>query len=109
MEKEMSPQQRYALTQVNIYQQQIQVMIAQRQQLELQLKEIEIASEELKKEEAKEVYKAIGPALIRKKKEAVVKDLKEAKDKLETRIKTIKSQEKKLADKIKELSSKLEA
>jgi prefoldin beta subunit len=109
MEKEMSPQQRYALTQVNIYQQQMQVMISQRQQLELQLKEIEIASEELKKEDADEVYKAIGPALIKKKKTAVVKDLKEAREKLETRIKTIKSQEKKLTDKMKELSSKLEA
>jgi prefoldin beta subunit len=104
----MSPQQKYALTQVNIYQQQIQVMIAQRQQLELQLREIEVAHEELKKEEAKEVYKAIGPALIKKKKEAVIKDLDEAKQKIETRIKTIKSQEKKLGNKIKELSSKLE-
>lgn len=109
MEKEMSPQQRYALTQVNIYQQQMQVMIAQRQQLELQLKEIEVAHGELKTEEAKEVYKAIGPALIKKKKESVMNDLQEAKQKLETRIKTIKSQEKKLGDKIKELSTKLEA
>ena len=105
--KELNPQQRYALTQVNIYQQQMQVLIAQRQQLELQLKEIEAALSELEKEDAEEVYKAIGPALVKKKKSDVVKDLEEAKEKLEIRIKTIRSQEKKLNDKIKELSSKL--
>jgi prefoldin beta subunit len=109
MAKELSPQQKYALTQANIYQQQMQVMMSQRQQLELQLKEIEVALEELGKEKATEVFKAIGPALIKKPKSSVVKDLKEAKEKLETRVKTFESREKKLADKIKELSSKLEA
>lgn len=108
MNKEMSPQQRYALTQANIYQQQMQVLIGQRQQIELQLKEIEVAHEELKKEKVDEVYKAIGPALIKKKKDDVLLDLMDAKEKLDTRIKTIKSQEKKLGDKLKELSSKLE-
>ncbi|MBR9680363.1 MAG: prefoldin subunit beta [Candidatus Altiarchaeota archaeon] len=108
MNKEMSPQQKYALTQVNIYQQQMQVLISQRQQVELQLKEIEVAHEELEKEKIDEVYKAIGPALIKKKKVDVLKDLIDAKEKLNTRIMTIKSQEKKLGDKMKELSSKLE-
>ena len=107
MEKEMSPQKRYALTQVNIYQQQMQVLINQRQQLDLQLKELEVAYEELQKEDAKEVFKAIGPALIKKSKEDVLKDLAEAKEKVNTRIATIKSQEKKLNEKIKELSAKL--
>ena len=107
MEKEMSPQQRYALTQINIYQQQMQVLISQRQQLELQLKELEVAEEELKKEQVEEVFKAIGPALIKKKKEDVLKDLEEAKQKVETRMASIKAQEKKLNDKIKELSAKL--
>lgn len=107
MKEELSPQQRHALTQVNIYQQQIQVLMAQRQQMEMQLKEIEVAHEELQKEEIAEVYKAIGPALIKKKKEAVVEDLEEAKKKIKTRIQTIKSQEKKLRDKMKELSTKL--
>lgn len=108
MDKEMSPQQRYALTQANVYQQQMQVLVSQRQQLELQLKEIEVALEELDKEEAEEVYKAIGPALIKKGKGDVVKDLEEAREKLTQRIETMKGQEKKLTGKIKELSSKLE-
>ncbi len=107
MDKEMSPQQKHALTQVNGYQQQIQILISQRQQMELQLKEIDLSYEELKKESATEVYKAIGPALVKKKKEDVLIDLKEARDKVELRIKTIKSQEKRLSNKIKELSSKL--
>ncbi len=107
MEEKMSPQQRYALTQVNIYQQQMQVLISQRQQIELQLKELEVAREELEKEQVDEVFKAIGPALIKKKKADVLRDLEEAKQKLETRIASIKSQEKKLNDKIKELSAKL--
>lgn len=109
MNKEMSPQQRYALTQVNVYQQQIQILISQRQQLELQLKEIDVAKTELENETIEKVYKAIGPALIKKKRVDVIKDLEEAKEKIEVRIKTIKSQEKKLGDKMKELSAKLEA
>ncbi|MBR9689761.1 MAG: prefoldin subunit beta [Candidatus Altiarchaeota archaeon] len=109
MNKEMSPQQRYAMTQVNVYQQQMQILISQRQQLELQKKEIEVSYEELEKEDAKEVYKAIGPALIKKKKADVLLDLKDAKEKVETRIKLIKGQEKKLGDKMKELSAKMEA
>ena len=108
MNEELTPQQRHALTQVNVYQQQIQVIISQRQQMEMQLKEIEVAHSELQKEEVAEVYKAIGPALIKKKKAAVVKDLKKAKEKIETRIKTLKSQETKIRDKMKELSTKLE-
>ena len=107
MVKDMSPQQRHALTQLSINQQQLQVLVAQRQQLELQLKEIEAAMDELKKEEAEHVYKAIGPALIKKKREDVIKDLEEAREKLGLRIKTVKSSEKKLTEKIKELSSKL--
>jgi prefoldin beta subunit len=106
-EKEMSPQQRHALTQMNVYQQQMQILISQRQQMEIQMKEIETAVDELKKETAEEVFKAIGPALIKKKKEAVVKDLADAKDKIETRIAAIKSQEKRMSEKMKELSSKL--
>ncbi len=104
---DMSPQQKHALTQLSINQQQLQVLIAQRQQLEVQLKEIEAAIDELKKEKEEYVYKAIGPALVRKKRESVLKDLEEAKEKLDLRIRTVKSSEKKLTEKIKELSEKL--
>jgi len=106
---ELSPQQKHAITQANIYQQQLQIMMSQRQQIELQIKEAELAIEELGKEKETFVFKAIGPALIKKKKEEVVEDLKETITKLNTRLKTLQSQEKKLSNKIRELSSKANA
>ncbi len=107
--EELSPQQKHAITQANIYQQQLQIMISQRQQIELQIKEAELAVEELEKETAPHVFKAIGPALVKKKREDVIADLKETIAKLDVRLKNLKSQEKKLSDKIRELSSKANA
>lgn len=101
----LSPQQKHAMTQANIYQQQLQIMMSQRQQLELQKKEAELAMDELKKEKTEFVFKAIGPALVKKKKDDVILDLKESLETLETRLKTLESQEKRLANKIRELSS----
>ncbi|MBR9681621.1 MAG: prefoldin subunit beta [Candidatus Altiarchaeota archaeon] len=103
----LSPQQKHALNQANIYQQQLQIMMSQRQQVELQIKEAEIAVEELEKEKVEHVFKAIGPALVKKKRIEVVNDLKAGASKLETRLKTLQSQEKRLSDKIRELSSKI--
>ena len=105
--EELSPQAKHALMQLQTYQQQFQLLVYQRQQLELQIEEIKSAIEALEKEKAEEVYKAIGPALVKKKRTDVLKDLAESLEKLETRIKTVQTQEKKLTDKIKELSEKI--
>ncbi len=105
--EQLTPQQKHLLAQIQAYQQQLQILVYQRQQLELQKKEIEAAIKELEKEKEEYVYKAIGPALIRKKRTDVIEDLKKALEKLDSRILLLKSQEKKLNEKINELSKKL--
>lgn len=107
MMEELSQQAKHALVQLQTYQQQFQLLVYQKQQLELQQEEIDSAIDALEKEKTEEVFKAIGPALVKKKRTDVLADLKETKEKLVTRIKTFESQEKKLTAKIKELSEKI--
>ncbi|MBR9679874.1 MAG: prefoldin subunit beta [Candidatus Altiarchaeota archaeon] len=105
--EELSPQAKHALVQLQTYQQQFQMLIYQKQQLELQQEEINSAVNALEKEKVDEVFKAIGPALVKKKRIDVLADLKQTQEKLEIRVKTFESQEKKLTAKMKELSEKI--
>ncbi len=104
---ELSGEAKHALIELNSMQQQLQLIVLQRQQLEVQLEEVKAALETLKNEKEEYVYKAIGPALVKKKREDVVKSLEEAKEKLELRIKLLSDQEKKITEKIRRISEKL--
>src|SRR3989338_6930130 len=80
---------------------QLQMLMVQKQNLVIQNKEIEKALEEVKKAESEELYKSVGPILIKSKKEALVIELEENRDEAELKIKALEAQEKKLKDKIK--------
>ncbi|UCD07017.1 MAG: prefoldin subunit beta [Candidatus Aenigmatarchaeota archaeon] len=104
---EESKQVQQLLNQAQLYQQQIQNILAQKETLNIQLIEIGKALEELEKTKEGEVYKIAGPILIKSKKADAKKDLKEKEDAIRTRLKTMESGEKRIREKIEDLREKL--
>lgn len=104
----ISPEMQKKLQEFQETQQQARLVVNQKYQIELQLREAQNALEELGKTEKAEVYKALGQLLIKTKKEDTVKELKEKTETLELRLKTLESQEKKLTTKLKSLQDRLQ-
>ncbi len=95
------------LEQAQVYQQQIQGIITQKETMNMQLLEMKNALEELEKSKETEVYKLSGPVLIKAKKTEVEKDLKEKKEMIEVRVKTLEKSEARIKGRIEELRHKL--
>ena len=106
---EDSKQVQQLLNQAQLYQQQIQNIMAQKETLNIQLIEIGKALEELEKTTEGEVYKIAGPILIKSKRVEVRKELKEREDAIRTRLKTMESGEKRIRERIEALRDKLSA
>ncbi|MFH0962203.1 MAG: prefoldin subunit beta [archaeon] len=107
-EKEEAQAQAQGLVmQMQAYQQQQQALAAQKQQIEVSLAEVESAIETLKKTSEEMVYRAIGPIMVRKKKEDVEKDLAELVETAKIRLVTVKRQEEKVREKIREITEKI--
>lgn len=107
--EEMSPQIQHQIAQFQAVQQQAQQITSQKMQMELQLKEVERAIEELKKlKKGAEVYKSIGSLLIKKEKGPINVELKEKKETLELRVKSFQKQEAKVQSKLTEMQNKIQ-
>lgn len=107
MAEEIPPQVQHAVVQLQQYQQQAQSLVMQRQQIEIQLAEIESATDALKAVKDAEVFRSIGPVLIKQPKDAVEKNMSELKETLSLRLKVIQKQEAKVKEKLKELGDKI--
>jgi len=111
VEEEMPPQLRDQINRLQQFRVQMQMITQQRQQVEIRLKEIEEALQELDKTDEKtSIYKSIGAILIKTKgKDDVVKELKENKESLELRKTTLDKQEGRTKEKLNELQSKVQS
>jgi prefoldin beta subunit len=108
MEK-ISPQLRHQLAQFQQVQQQAQVLVTQRQQLELLLRETEKALEELEKlSEDAGVYKSVGGIMVRSSRDALKKELSEQKETLDLRIKALQKQEERSIQRLREMREKID-
>ena len=92
--------------QIEIQSQQVQSVTMQKQSLMLQGKEVEKALDELKKDDVSEVYKSVGPILVKADKKSLRLELEEAQEEIELRIKTLDRQEDLLKKKMKENQEK---
>jgi len=110
MEEGMSQQLQDQINRLQQLRIQLQMIMQQRQQVDLKLKEIEEALEELDKTDAKTpVYKSIGAILIKTKgKSEVTKGLKSNKESLNLRKTTLDKQEGRTKEKLNELQSKVQ-
>lgn len=76
-------------------QQQLQLLTLQKQQMKIQSDEIDHALKEI--ENAKgDVYRLVGPILLKSTKEEIVKDLNERKSTIDARIQIIEKQEERI-------------
>lgn len=106
---ELPPILREQLARYDQTQQNLQAVLAQKQQVELELGETEKALEELgKASDSEEVYKFAGNLLVRAKKEDVVKDLNEKKEVASTRKMVLAKQESRFREALKDLQTKID-
>ena len=94
--------------QIEVQNQQLQSIMMQKQSLMIQDREIERALEELKKPENQEVFRSVGPILVKTEKETINKELGDTREEIELKIKTLEKQEKRLRDKLKENQGKFQ-
>lgn len=105
----ISPEAQQTLMQMQTFQQQMQTMNYQKETLKFQKLEAERALDELKKLKDKdEIFKAVGPILVKTKKSDMEAELKEKLETSDVRMKAIEKQEDKIKDKLEEIQKKLE-
>ncbi len=105
----LSPQMRHQLAQYQQAQQQAQMLMNQRQQLDMLLRETERAHEELTKlPDDAVVYKSVGTILVKSNKADLQKNLAEQKETLDLRIKTLERQGERAIQRLKEMQGKID-
>ncbi len=105
----LPPQVQQRLLRLQQLQQTLQGVLTQKQQLELELTEVEQALDELEKLTDKAtIYRSIGSLLVKSEKGKVTTDLNERKELLDMRINVLGKQEERLRSQVKELQTKLQ-
>jgi len=109
MSNEVPPWLREQLTRFEQSQQNLQAILAQKQQVEMDLAEVEKALGELTRSLPDAVvYKSAGSLLVKTNRETVMKDLEEQRELGNTRITILAKQENKLKESLTEIRSKIE-
>ena len=104
----MSPQLQEQLTKFEQLRKTLEAIPIQKQQVDLQILEIEKALEELNKiNEDTTVYKSAGTIMIKANKDSLIKELTEAKDLGKSQLILLKKQETRVIENIKELEIKI--
>lgn len=105
----LSPQVQERLLRLQQLQQTLQSVLAQKQQVELELTEIEQTLSEMQKTaDDTTIYRAIGTLLVKTEKAKVITDLNERKELLTTRATVLGKQEERLRSQLKDLQTKLQ-
>ncbi len=92
---EMSPELQKSLVEYENVEKQLQMLVLQKHQFQLQLNEMKLAEDEVKKANA-DVYKLVGSIMVKSTKQEAEKDLKERKELVDMRLATLAKQEEKL-------------
>jgi prefoldin beta subunit len=105
----LPPQVQERLLRMQQLQQTLQSVLAQKQQVELELAEIGQASTEVEKlTDDAVIYKSAGSLMIRAERTKITADLNERKELLNTRAAILTKQEERLRGQLKDLQTKLQ-
>lgn len=105
----LPPQVQERLLRLQQLQQTLQSVLAQKQQVELELTEIGQASTEVEKlTDDAVMYKSAGSIMVRAEKTKITAELNERKDLLNTRVTILTKQEERLRSQLKDLQTKLQ-
>lgn len=108
MSSELPPQIQNQLAQLQQTQQQGQALAAQKNQVEVTLKETELAFEELEKLDADAVvYRAVGDLMIKTDLDKTKETLQERKESLDLRLQTLTRQEERIQKRFTQLQEQL--
>jgi prefoldin beta subunit len=108
-ESTLPPQVQERLLRLQQLQQTLQSVLGQKQQVELELMEIDQALNELQKlTDDAVIYKAAGSLLVKSEKTRVTTDLNERKELLKTRVTVLGKQEERLRGQLKDVQTKLQ-
>lgn len=108
MSTELPPQVQNQLAQLQQVQQQAQMLIGQKNQVSMMLKDTEMALKELEKlDEDSIIYKNVGEILIKANKNKTLEELTEKKDMLDLRLKTLSRQEERVQNRYKQLQEQI--
>src|SRR5712692_3122107 len=106
---ELPPIIREQLARFDQTQQNLQAVMAQKQQVDMELSETEKALEELEKaSDSEAVYKFAGNLLVKVKKDEVMKELNEKKELANTRKMVLAKQETRFKESLKDLQTKID-
>lgn len=110
MSTELSPQVQNQIAQIQQVQQQAQTLAMQKSQIDVMVKEAEMAIEELEKSaEDAVVYKSVGELMIRSDKTSLLASLKERQETFSLRVQSIERQEERLNARFKQLQEQLQS
>ena len=107
--RELPPSIQQQLIRLQQLQQTLNILVAEKQQLETELAEINNALEELNKvDDTTTIYKAVGSVLIQTTKNRLVSELSEKKELADTRLKVLERQESRTRAQLEELQRELQ-
>ena len=108
MSGELPPQIQNQLAQLQQLQQQAQVVISQKSQIEALIRETDAALKELEKSSDDAIiYKSVGELLFKAEKPRLLEELKERKDMMDLRLKTMSKQEERIQSRFSQLQDQL--
>jgi len=108
-EAQLPPQVQEDLVRLQQLQQTLQVVVTQKQQLEIELSEAEKALAELEKiTDDIPVYKSVGSILLKAERQGLMGELKERKELLNARVTVLGKQEERTRERMKELQDRLQ-
>ena len=102
---EITKETEQKINQLQLFEQSLQNILAQKQQFQMQLVEIESALGELDKTD--NAYKIVGNIMVASNKESLKEDLKSKKDITNLRLKTLEKQENHIKEKAEKLQSEI--
>lgn len=110
MSSELSPQVQNQIAQIQQVQQQAQTLAMQKSQIDVMVKETEMAIEELEKSaDDAVVYKSVGELMIKSDKTSLLTSLKERQESFSLRVQSIERQEERLNSRFKQLQEQLQS
>lgn len=95
------------IEELQVYEQNLQTLLLQKQLFQTELNEIDKAFDELEKLKEGFAFKIIGGIMVKKSCDELKEELKERKNFLELRIKNLEKQEEILKDKIEEIKKEI--
>jgi len=108
-EEVLPPQLQEQISRLQQLQQTLQVVVTQKQQLEVEHSEIERALAELDKlTDDAVVYKSVGALLVKSDRQTVLAELKERNDLVNMRVSVLAKQEERAREKLKELQERIQ-